>query len=63
MYVGLLMVQWICLEHNVVISDLDMHNSSYLYFGFEDEVSVASVCETKYASKLIHGEITNIPNF
>ena len=36
---------------------------TYLYFGFDDEVSVTRVRHTKYASKLIHGETANVPNF
>ena len=39
------------------------HEIAYLNFCFENEMSVACISHTKYASKMIHGEITDIPYF
>ena len=39
------------------------HEIIYLDFCFENEVCVACISHTKYASKVIHGKITNIPYF
>lgn len=63
-YIGLFMVQGIRLvHHRSSLVPKDTRDNLYLHFGFKDEVSVTSVCQTKYASKLIHCEITNVPNF
>lgn len=63
MYIWLLMVQGIRLLHEESSWVPKTDNHSYLYFSLEDQVSVAGVRQTKYASKLIHGEIANVPNF
>lgn len=58
------MVQGICLGTKMSFRAPKLKmDRTYLYFGFEDEVSVAGIRQTEYASKLIHGEIANIPNF
>jgi hypothetical protein len=50
----------------IEIITLDSHENDeivYLNFCFENEVSVTCISHTKYAPKVIHGEIADIPYF
>lgn len=46
MYIGLLVIQWICL-----------------HFGLEHYMCISCIGKAKYASKVVHCQVTDIPNF
>lgn len=66
MYIGLLMIQWICLMKKFVKrrNEAEISGSTkHLHFGLEHYMCISCICKAKYASKMVHCQVTDIPNF